>query len=333
MDNGGMMSAAPDELRQPPSDGAIFDRIVAAVMEQKLAGGAKLPEAALCEAFDCSRIADPPRAGRAGGARRRHAASQSRRLRREAERGRSARRVRGAARDRAFDRPFGGGPHRRGRALRAARQRPRRRRRRGRGRPQRVDPAVRPVSSSPRRSRRQRRADAVPRGPRHPHLADHRPLRLAQRPLLLRVRTRRAGRRARPPRRRRRRRPSWSITSSTSKARSTFATSRKRRSTSAACSDRLEISRPALRPRPAGPGLVFRDIALQRLYATRLASGSFRRPRVALPQIFPHVLDRVAQQLRHARPRELRRPRRGSLRICPCAGAAGRPGCGPRPAS
>jgi DNA-binding GntR family transcriptional regulator len=41
--------------RQPPSDAAIFDRIVAAVMEQKLAGGAKLPEAALCEAFGCSR--------------------------------------------------------------------------------------------------------------------------------------------------------------------------------------------------------------------------------------------------------------------------------------
>ena len=55
MDNGGMMPAAPDDLRQPLSDGAIFDRIVAAVMEQKLAGGAKLPEAALCEAFDCSR--------------------------------------------------------------------------------------------------------------------------------------------------------------------------------------------------------------------------------------------------------------------------------------
>jgi len=55
MDNGGMTPATPDELRQPPSDAAIFDRIVAAVMEQKLAGGAKLPEAALCEAFDCSR--------------------------------------------------------------------------------------------------------------------------------------------------------------------------------------------------------------------------------------------------------------------------------------
>ena len=50
-----MTSATPDELRPPPTDGAIFDRIVAAVMEQKLAGGAKLPEAALCEAFDCSR--------------------------------------------------------------------------------------------------------------------------------------------------------------------------------------------------------------------------------------------------------------------------------------
>jgi DNA-binding GntR family transcriptional regulator len=55
MDNGDMLSATPDDLGQPPSDGAIFDRIVAAVMEQKLAGGAKLPEAPLCEAFDCSR--------------------------------------------------------------------------------------------------------------------------------------------------------------------------------------------------------------------------------------------------------------------------------------
>ena len=50
-----MMSAAPDDIRQPPADAAIFDRIVAAVLEQKLSGGAKLPEAALCEAFECSR--------------------------------------------------------------------------------------------------------------------------------------------------------------------------------------------------------------------------------------------------------------------------------------
>ena len=53
--NGGLMSAASDDILQPPSDAAIFDRIVAAVMEQRLAAGAKLPEAALCEAFDCSR--------------------------------------------------------------------------------------------------------------------------------------------------------------------------------------------------------------------------------------------------------------------------------------
>ena len=44
-----------DDLRPPLSDAAIVDRIVAAVMEQKLAAGAKLPEAPLCEAFDCSR--------------------------------------------------------------------------------------------------------------------------------------------------------------------------------------------------------------------------------------------------------------------------------------
>ncbi len=44
-----------DDVRPPLSDAAIVDRVVAAVMEQKLAAGAKLPEAALCEAFDCSR--------------------------------------------------------------------------------------------------------------------------------------------------------------------------------------------------------------------------------------------------------------------------------------
>ncbi len=55
MDNEGIGSATPDDLRQSRTDGAIFDRIVAAILEQKLAGGAKLPEAALCDAFDCSR--------------------------------------------------------------------------------------------------------------------------------------------------------------------------------------------------------------------------------------------------------------------------------------
>ena len=49
------MELTEDDLAQPPSDSAIVDRVVAAVMEQKLAAGAKLPEAALCEAFECSR--------------------------------------------------------------------------------------------------------------------------------------------------------------------------------------------------------------------------------------------------------------------------------------
>jgi DNA-binding GntR family transcriptional regulator len=49
------MALMDDELRQPLSDSAIVERIVAAVMEQKLAAGAKLPEAPLCDAFDCSR--------------------------------------------------------------------------------------------------------------------------------------------------------------------------------------------------------------------------------------------------------------------------------------
>jgi DNA-binding GntR family transcriptional regulator len=50
-----LMSLTEDEVDHPLSDAAIVERIVSAVMEQKLAAGAKLPEAALCEAFDCSR--------------------------------------------------------------------------------------------------------------------------------------------------------------------------------------------------------------------------------------------------------------------------------------
>jgi DNA-binding GntR family transcriptional regulator len=42
-------------LRHPLSDAAIVERVVRAVMEQRLTAGAKLPEAPLCEAFDCSR--------------------------------------------------------------------------------------------------------------------------------------------------------------------------------------------------------------------------------------------------------------------------------------
>jgi DNA-binding GntR family transcriptional regulator len=42
-------------VRKPLSDPAIVERIVAAVMEQKLPPGVKLPEGALCDAFECSR--------------------------------------------------------------------------------------------------------------------------------------------------------------------------------------------------------------------------------------------------------------------------------------
>jgi DNA-binding GntR family transcriptional regulator len=42
-------------IRQPLSDAVVVERIVAAVMEQKLPPGAKLAEAPLCDAFDCSR--------------------------------------------------------------------------------------------------------------------------------------------------------------------------------------------------------------------------------------------------------------------------------------
>jgi DNA-binding GntR family transcriptional regulator len=52
---GRSMSITEDELGHPLSDAGIVERIVAAVMEQKLAAGAKLPEAALCDAFECSR--------------------------------------------------------------------------------------------------------------------------------------------------------------------------------------------------------------------------------------------------------------------------------------
>jgi DNA-binding GntR family transcriptional regulator len=55
MDDADIPHDEKGDLRQPPSDAAISDRIVGAVLEQKLPGGAKLPEAALCEAFDCSR--------------------------------------------------------------------------------------------------------------------------------------------------------------------------------------------------------------------------------------------------------------------------------------
>jgi DNA-binding GntR family transcriptional regulator len=49
------MALIEDEIGQPLSDAAIVERVVQAVMEQKLAAGAKLPEAPLRGAFDCSR--------------------------------------------------------------------------------------------------------------------------------------------------------------------------------------------------------------------------------------------------------------------------------------
>ena len=49
------MTLATEYSSPPRSDAFIVDRIVAAVMEQKLPPGAKLPEAALCDAFACNR--------------------------------------------------------------------------------------------------------------------------------------------------------------------------------------------------------------------------------------------------------------------------------------
>ncbi len=50
-----MMALIDEDQQEPLSDGAIIERVVAAVMDQRLPAGAKLPEAPLCEAFDCSR--------------------------------------------------------------------------------------------------------------------------------------------------------------------------------------------------------------------------------------------------------------------------------------
>ncbi len=49
------MALISDQVRKPPSDAAIVERIVGAVMEQKLPPGAKLSEAVLCDIFECSR--------------------------------------------------------------------------------------------------------------------------------------------------------------------------------------------------------------------------------------------------------------------------------------
>ena len=144
------MALTEEDLGQPLTDAAIVERIVAAVMQQKLAAGAKLPEAALCDAFDCSR-------------------TQIRRIlvvlaergvvMLHANRGAfvaspnavEAREVFEARR--AIERSivtFRRGAHRCGHARGASRQRARGRgRRRPRG-PQRVDPPLGPVSSSSR---------------------------------------------------------------------------------------------------------------------------------------------------------------------------------------
>jgi DNA-binding transcriptional regulator YhcF (GntR family) len=52
---GEFMALLARAIRQPLSDAVVVERIVAAVMEQKLPPGAKLAENSLCEEFDCSR--------------------------------------------------------------------------------------------------------------------------------------------------------------------------------------------------------------------------------------------------------------------------------------
>jgi DNA-binding GntR family transcriptional regulator len=49
------MALIADQARSLRSDDAIVERIVAAVMGQRLRAGAKLPEGALCDAFQCNR--------------------------------------------------------------------------------------------------------------------------------------------------------------------------------------------------------------------------------------------------------------------------------------
>lgn len=52
---GGAMALTTDQARSSLTDDAIVERIVNAVMEQRLRAGAKLPESALCDAFQCNR--------------------------------------------------------------------------------------------------------------------------------------------------------------------------------------------------------------------------------------------------------------------------------------
>jgi len=52
---GGAMALTTDQARTSLTDDAIVERIVNAVMEQRLRAGAKLPESALCDAFQCNR--------------------------------------------------------------------------------------------------------------------------------------------------------------------------------------------------------------------------------------------------------------------------------------
>ena len=138
------MALTSDELGPPLSDAAIVDRIVAAVMEQKLSAGAKLPEAALCDAFDCSRT--QIRRILVVLAERGVVTLQANRGAYVAKSGRrgGARGVRGAARDRAFDRALRRGAHRKGGARRASRQRARGRRRGSARRAQRNHPSLGP---------------------------------------------------------------------------------------------------------------------------------------------------------------------------------------------
>ena len=196
------MALTADAAGQALSDAGVVERIVAAVMEQKLPPGAKLPEGALCEAFECSRtqirrvlvvlaergvvtlhmnrgaFVKSPNAGEA-----RDVFEARRAIERSIVLSAAARADPTALKELRANVVAGAAAEARGDL------------------PE-VDPALGRVSHSSRRGRRQFGPDQVSRRAGRAHLAHHRALRIAQRPLLRGSRTRSAHRRARGARRR-----------------------------------------------------------------------------------------------------------------------------------
>ena len=230
------MALTADAAGQALSDAGVVERIVAAVMEQKLPPGAKLPEGPLCEAFECSRtqirrvlvvlaergvvtlhmnrgaFVKSPNAGEA-----RDVFEARRAIERSIVLSAAARADPAALKELRANVVAGAAAEARARSAQ-------------------VDPALGRVSHSSRRSRRQFGPDQVSRRAGRAHLAHHR--RSTDRTAFAPARkpnTQRSSTRSRnatalePP-------SSWTAISATSSARSTFATSRIDGWTSAACS-------------------------------------------------------------------------------------------------